>query len=324
MIADLLPTEDQSMIEAAVAGFLADRLPPARLRDAAAGGGAAERAAWPGLAEIGLFGLGLSEAAGGVGYGLPEEIIAARELGRSLASTTVLATMLAAHLLDDDPAGLEALKSGAARAAFANRIEGDEVQLVDAEGARHLVAWDEAGARLLPAASARERAVRPAMDATIALERARLDQGAARSAGPALALRADLYACAYLAGIAEGTTAMAVDYAKTRRQFDQPIGAFQAIKHACADMAVRTEAARAQTFYAALSLEAGEAEAPAEVAAARLIARRAAIENAKANIQIHGAMGFTQETEAHLFLKRAHLMAALNGSLAGDLARLRP
>jgi alkylation response protein AidB-like acyl-CoA dehydrogenase len=326
MIADLLPTEDQSMIEETVASFLADHLPPTRLRDEAAGGGVAEQAVWLGLAEIGLFGLGLSEAAGGVGYGLPEEIIAARELGRSLASTNVLATMLAAHLLTDDTAALEALKAGSAHAAFANRIEGDAaaVQLIDAAGAEHLVVWDEAGARLLPAASASERAARGAMDATIALERARLDQGAGRSAGPALALRADLYASAYLAGIAEATTAMAVEYAKTRRQFDQPIGAFQAIKHACADMAVRAEAARAQTFYAALSLEAGEPEAPAEVAAARLIARRAALENAKANIQIHGAMGFTQETEAHLFLKRAHLVAALNGSLAGDLARLRP
>jgi alkylation response protein AidB-like acyl-CoA dehydrogenase len=160
------------------------------------------------------------------------------------------------------------------------------------------------------------------MDESVILERARLG-ASGRTAGEALAGRCDLLACAYLVGIAEATLAMAVEYAKTRRQFDQPIGAFQAVKHACADMAVRAEAARAQTFYAALALQAGEPRCGDEVAAARLIARRAAIENAKANIQVHGAMGFTQESTAHLYLKRANLMATLNGSLARDLARLK-
>ena len=94
--------------------------------------------------------------------------------------------------------------------------------------------------------------------------------------------------------------------------------------HACADMAVRAEAARAQTYYATMAVVTEAAGCGNEVAAARLIARRAAIENAKVNIQVHGAMGFTQESEAHLFLKRAHVLAALGGSLARDLGRLKP
>jgi alkylation response protein AidB-like acyl-CoA dehydrogenase len=321
MIADLLPTEEQSMIQESVASFLADRLPVERLRDETAAGAGAERACWSGLAEIGLFGLGLAEAAGGVGYGLPEEVIAARELGRALASPTVLATMLAAHLAGDDAELVAAFTGGAARAAFANRLDGDDAQLIDAQEAGHLVGWGEDGAWLAPAAVAADRTARGAMDESVSLERARLGGSAG---APALGLRADVLACAYMTGIAEATLAMAVEYAKTRRQFDQFIGAFQAIKHTCADMAVRAEAARAQTFFAALALETGEADAAREVAAARLIARRAAIENAKANIQVHGAMGFTQESTAHLFLKRAHLIAALNTSLARDLARLKP
>ena len=72
---------------------------------------------------------------------------------------------------------------------------------------------------------------------------------------------------AYLTGIAKTATSMAVEYAKTREQFGQPIGGFQAIKHMCADMAVRAAAAESQVFYAAIT--AGEAESPAgEVAAA--------------------------------------------------------
>lgn len=325
MIADLLPTEDQTLVQDSIASFLADRLPVERLGAETTAGGAAERACWAELTALGLFGLGLPEARGGVGYGLPEEVIAARELGRALASPTVLATILAVHLAADQPDLVAKFANGETRAAFANRLEPDglAVQLLDAEGADHLVIWDEAGATLIPAASASQRTVRPAMDETVQVERAALaDEGL--KGGIKLALRADVLACAYLTGTAEATLAMAVEYAKVRRQFDQPIGAFQSIKHACADMAVRAEAARALTYYAALALETEAPGYAAEVAAARLIARRAAIENAKVNIQVHGAMGFTQESAAHLYLKRAHLIAALNASLGRDLARLNP
>lgn len=323
MIADLLPSEEQAMIQNSVAGFLADRLPVERLRDPAAAGGAAERACWSSLAEIGLFGLGLPAALGGVGYGLPEEIIAARELGRALASPSVLATMLAIHVTTDKPELVAACKGGQVTAAFANLLDDGVAQLIDATAAEHLVSWNSTGARLAPASAVRERTIRAAIDESLTLERAHLDQ-VAPAQGEGLALRADLFVCAYLAGIAEATLTMAVGYAKTRHQFGHPIGAFQAVKHACADMAVRAEAARSQTFYAALSLETTTADTGVQVAAARLIARRAAIENAKANIQIHGAMGFTQESEAHRFLKRAHVMASLNSCLACDLARLAP
>jgi alkylation response protein AidB-like acyl-CoA dehydrogenase len=324
MIADLLPTEDQSMIQDSVASFLADRLPVERLRDTAAAGGGAERAEWAGLAEIGVFGMGLAEDKGGVGYDLAEEVIAARELGRNLVSSNVLATMLAAHLAADRPELVADLAAGVSRAAFANLGEAGETsaQLIDAEGADHFVAWDETSAFLFPAAGAANRTVKAAMDDTLQVERADL-AGLTRH-GVSLAQRADVLVCAYLTGIAEAAVAMAVEYAKTRQQFDQPIGAFQAIKHACADMAVRAEAARAQTFYAALAVQTADPSAATEVAAARLIARRSAIENAKANIQIHGGMGFTQESTAHLYLKRALTMATLNASLGRDLARLKP
>jgi alkylation response protein AidB-like acyl-CoA dehydrogenase len=127
-----------------------------------------------------------------------------------------------------------------------------------------------------------------------------------------------------LAGVAEAARDMAVSYAATRVQFGQLIGAFQAVKHACADMAMRAEAAAAQTFYAALLVTAGNADTASDVASARLIAGKAALDNAKANIQVHGGMGFTQECDAHLYLKRAQLFSALNGSRARQLAQLAP
>ena len=127
--------------------------------------------------------------------------------------------------------------------------------------------------------------------------------------------RASLLIAAYLTGIAQAATDMAVEYAKTRQQFGQPIGAFQAIKHMCADMATRAAAADAQVFYAAVTFEAVN-DPVGDIAAARMLAADAALANGKANIQIHGGMGFTAECDAHLLLKRAQLMARLGATSA--------
>ena len=66
--------------------------------------------------------------------------------------------------------------------------------------------------------------------------------------------RATLLIAAELAGMAAATTAQSVSYGMDREQFGQPVGGFQAVKHRCADMAVRAEAALTQVHYAALSL----------------------------------------------------------------------
>ena len=157
------------------------------------------------------------------------------------------------------------------------------------------------------------------MDETIAL--ARITIPAPPLERSAAAERSSLLIAAYLTGIAQGATTMAVGHAKVREQFGQPIGAFQAIKHQCADMATRAAAAEAQTFHAAVTFGHGLDDA-SEVAAARMIAGTAALANAKANIQIHGGMGFTAECDAHLLLKRAHLMTALGSRPAGERRRL--
>ena len=115
---------------------------------------------------------------------------------------------------------------------------------------------------------------------------------------------------------------MAVTYAKDRKQFGQPIGSFQAIKHICADMAVRCEESASQLFYAALSLRDGTADAAVEIPAAAFIAARAALENAAAGIQVHGGIGMTAELDAHWFLKRAHVLDQAMGNSRRQLDRL--
>ncbi|MDP3781982.1 MAG: acyl-CoA dehydrogenase family protein [Sphingopyxis sp.] len=93
-----------------------------------------------------------------------------------------------------------------------------------------------------------------------------------------------------------------------RQQFDRPIGSIQAIKHNCSDMAVRAAVARSQLYYAACALDAGHADAAFHITAAKLLADQAALDNGRANIQVHGGIGMTDEAAPHLCLKRAHLL----------------
>ncbi|MGW3623777.1 acyl-CoA dehydrogenase family protein [Streptomyces sp. NPDC000880] len=100
-------------------------------------------------------------------------------------------------------------------------------------------------------------------------------------------------------GSAARTTETAVQYAKEREQFGQPIGGFQAVKHLCAQMLVRTEVARAAVYAAAVT------EDFTEIACAELLADEAAVQGARDCLQVHGGMGFTWEADVHLHLKRA-------------------
>lgn len=312
MIVDLMPTDDQTLIADSVGSLFAAALPVARLRDAANRYGGAERASWSDLAGLGLFGLGVAADQGGIGYTVAEEILVAQLAGLHLVSPTLLATMLAAH--GGDPAPY----TDGRRVAFAQQRPGGEAQLFDAEEADEFLflAGDEAILVPASAASGRERV--EMIDEMVSIDRAVLDLAAGRSLSGDIVTRADLLLSAYLSGIAKGALDMAVAYAGTREQFGQPIGAFQAIKHSCADMALRVEAAFCQTCYAGALAESG-APGNQPTASARLLAERAALLNGRANIQIHGGMGFTDEADAHLYLKRAHVAAALNG----DKNRLR-
>lgn len=106
-------------------------------------------------------------------------------------------------------------------------------------------------------------------------------------------------------GSAGRTTDMAVSHARGREQFGQAIGGFQAVKHLCAGMLVRTELARAAVRAASLTVD------PVEIAGAKLLADEAATANARDCLQVHGGMGFTWEADVHLHLKRAWVRAEL-------------
>ena len=126
-------------------------------------------------------------------------------------------------------------------------------------------------------------------------------------------------------GVAEAMLDATVAYAGVREQFGRPIGSFQAVKHACADMLVQVSVARELTAAAAQRLAAGPQGDPAAGVAASMAksyACAAAVDVAGQAMQLHGGMGYTWESGIHLFLKRAALNRSLSGSPAAHRRRL--
>jgi alkylation response protein AidB-like acyl-CoA dehydrogenase len=98
---------------------------------------------------------------------------------------------------------------------------------------------------------------------------------------------------------------MAVQYAKTRVQFDRPIGSFQAVKHKCADMLVAVESARSALFLAIRHTMTDAADLPVSASIAKTLCSEAYLGVATENIHVHGGIGFTWEHPAHLYFRRA-------------------
>jgi alkylation response protein AidB-like acyl-CoA dehydrogenase len=336
---DLTLGPEQESIRDAVRGALDRRLPMARVRAVVAGAPGLDAEAWAEAGALGWFGLGLEEKAGGAGYGLPEEMILFIELGRSLAPGPWLGTVLAARALAGVPALATVhagLLAGTHRAAVIDdagdtlggggRVSGSAERVADAATAAGFVVLGARAVRWVPAEGGGVAlAAAPSMDATRRLAEVRFD-GAAAVALDADASRlrhaATVLAAAEAVGVAERTLEASVAYAKVRQQFGKPIGSFQAVKHRCADMAVRAEVARSVTTYAAVALRDAEPGAERHAHVAKTLATSAAIANASDNVQNHGGMGYTWEADAHLFLKRAWLLEHTFGTRAGHLDTL--
>ena len=159
----------------------------------------------------------------------------------------------------------------------------------------------------------------PSFDITRPVARLRLAQAPCRAArrrtadqiGRVLDVARVLLAAEMLGG-AEACLAMAVEYARTRRQFDRPIGSFQAVKHACAEMMIEIDATRAAVMYAAMSAASGD-----ELRIAGPLAKAQAADTyaqcAGSAIQVHGGIAFTWEHDLHLYFRRAKTTQALFG-----------
>ncbi|MGW1713130.1 acyl-CoA dehydrogenase family protein [Streptomyces sp. NPDC002156] len=279
-------TEDQRALREGVRGLLAGRFGRERLRAAMEGAPDLDRELWRELGAAGFFSLRLPEAAGGVGLGLPEAVLAFEEAGRVLLPGPLIATHLAAGVVPGAATG----------ETVVTVVDGGGV--MEWLAAADAVQGDAGGA--VPVRS---------VDPLTPLHRVAADPDSPSDGGGTDVLLASLLTAAEQLGTAARVCELAVQHARTREQFGRPIGAFQAVQHLCAGMLVRVEVARAAVYAAAVTVD------PADVAAARLLADEAAVRGARDCLQVHGGMGFTWESDVHLYLKRAWVRARRPGSV---------
>jgi alkylation response protein AidB-like acyl-CoA dehydrogenase len=300
---DLELTSDERDLQEGVRKLCEGRFPMEVVRGLEASGGV-DRGRWRELADAGVFTLRLPEPEGGVGLGAREGVLVFEELGRALVPGPLVASLLAAGVVDGEVVG---------------SVERDGLVVEWLASLDALVVRDGDGLWAVDPSAVEGEAVPQPLDPLTPVTRvASLPRGE-HVGGPEDAHRWRVEGAALTAalqlGSAEATLDAAVAYAKERTQFDRPIGTFQAIKHLLADMLVRVEVARAAVWAAGATVDQPDVGDPARAAsAAKVLADEAALANGKAAIQVHGGMGFTWEVDAHLHLKRAWVLATQFGS----------
>lgn len=307
---------------------------------------------WATLVAAGWVGLEVPEKLGGSGAGFAEVALICEELGRAAASTPYLgAAVLAVGVLNTVADGdvrdplLAGIADGTIRAAAVlgeftvsagGRLTGHADFVPDAAGADRLLvpATDATGADVVVVADDLTITAQPLLDETRSVATVTAD---GIEVGGEAVLRADgtaalhnrgalAVACDSL-GLAEAMLAATVDYAKTRTQFGRPIGSFQAVKHACADMQVKNSVARALIREAidSVAVTAGTdpaSDATAAVAMAKSYACSTAVDVVGKAMQLHGGIGYTWESGIHVYLKRATFNRSLFGSPAAHRRKL--
>ncbi len=317
--------DDETMIADSVREFLSSELPIERLRPNGAPVDQAKVRSE--IHQLGWIGIGLPESVGGSGLGLVEEMLIQREYGRYLVSPSLMATVLAAHVaIHAGEAELaRELIAGTTSAALAIAASPEApadpcaAYALDWNGSELLLFWNEEGMGLFDASAFAGAVVAECLDDSLTMHCGNLvlhrPRGWVSAKAQPLALRAQVLLSAGLVGLAGHACDLAVEYAKVREQFGKQIGSFQAVKHRCADMGLRSRLSWYQTSLACLKVQHGAADAPLHVASAKLVAARAAHENGRAGIQIHGGMGFQSECDAHWFMKRAHVYDQAGGAM---------
>ncbi|MDT0610896.1 acyl-CoA dehydrogenase family protein [Streptomyces lancefieldiae] len=329
---DLLHSEEEEALRAAVRDLLTDRCDPAGVIARTESATAHDVSLWKALSDsMGLAGLLIPEELGGQGASHRETAVVLEELGRAvapvpyltsavvateallscradellteLASATVIAVLaVGLHVAPGGDFGRVRVENGA--------LHGELTGIADAAVADVLlVPADDGG---LYAVGAAEVTVTPqvSLDLTRPVARVTLDGVSGRRLGDAEpAVRRALRAGAGLLaseqlGLADRLLTDTVRHLKERRQFNRQVGGFQALKHRLARLWLEVAGLRAAARNAADALATG-ADTDVAVAVAQAYAAQVAVHAAEEALQLHGGLGMTWEHPVHLYLKRA-------------------
>ena len=278
---------------------------------------------WPVLVDAGWVGLEVPEKFGGAGATFAESAVVCEEMGRAASATSYLGgavlavgTLNALQPSDTRDRLLADVASGTVRAAVA--LESTEF-VPDAEGADRILVVTEDGSVTLATPTV---TATPVLDetrrlATVTLnddgEVLRFDGDPGEQVQRLKNRAAVAVACDSL-GLSEAMLSATVGYAKVRQQFGRPIGSFQAVKHACADMLVSISVSRQLVSAAVQSVAEQRPDADVAAAMAKAHTCGSAVDIAGKAMQLHGGIGYTWESGIHVYLKRAALNRSLFGS----------
>jgi len=301
---------------------------------------------WTTAAELGWLSLAIPEEYGGLGLKLDALATLYSELGRALAPIPVLPTLLAAELIAQGAstthrqAWLSAIAAGEMRATISyrgkvsGRLDGDVLtlsgraeQLLDGGLADILIVeatidGEQRRVALLPGEERFHVETLLVSDRTRSLGRVVLDGLAipatrvfSQTDETVLACHAAVAIACDAVGAADAILEITIDYLKTRQQFGRAIGSFQALKHRIADHKASLVVAKASVD----DLAQPRGCSLADALAAKAHATRSAGIVARDCIHLHGGIGFTQECDAHLYLRRVLLDEVLFGTIAETL-----
>lgn len=286
-------------------------------------------------ADQGLTALSVPEDYGGIGLGDVDWVLIQQELGYYAIPDSLSDTAYpAVHLLKNlSPNGgfagewLRKIASGKARVALGHPIN---PLVADAELADLMLLWHEGEIHALKPSQA-QLSLNPSIDRSRRLYKVKWTPDAGtricaashgRTLWDAVLNRASLATAAQLLGLAQRMLDLGIDYSAQRKQFGKPVGSFQAVKHHLADVAVKIEFARPVVHRAAYALSRGDSRQSVLVSHAKLAAGEAALLAARRSLQVHGAMGYTWETDLQMFMKRAWALEAAWGDRAFHKTRI--
>ena len=297
-----------------------------------------DRAVWQQMGELGWIGLRVAEAAGGAGLGLGEAGALAEELGAGLAPEPLIPAAISAALLAAAGAQKElaALLAGESLVLTAWQEAADTLSVpgtadaprrfipfaagADAflvpvrEGGRLALYWQDAAGAALETEYTYDGGhygtLRPAPGRKLADDVGAVLEQALEDAALATGF--------HLLGGAERAFAMTLDYLKTRQQFGKIIGTFQALQHRAADLRMQLALFRASQEAAAATLDAGASgdARQAAVSRAKVRAAEGAMRVTRECIQLSGGIGYTDQYDVGLYLRKAMVLANQYGSAA--------
>lgn len=319
-------SDDQLAFRDAVRGVLRDKCTIDDLRGAWTNDTGRIAGLWEALAEQGLTLLSLPEEAGGLGCGELDTILIFEEAGRACVPEPLIEVVaVAVPLLVDAAAegntdALRLMNAAAEGTLFIPALDGSGLALY-ADEADFLIVAHQGRLLAVPQAALTLHAEKSA-DRTRRLFRFEFDaaQGIELASGETATRllskaedRGALAASAFLLGVGDAMIQLGVDHTTTRKQFNTPIGAFQAVQHRMVNGWMGVEFARPVVYRAAYSMQNEASDASMHVSMAKIFASEGAFKASKEVLQCHGAIGYTTEYELHMLMKRAWALAGTWG-----------